>query len=64
MSTTFLDWLDARTDYRRLLAPIRNRAVPGGPSWWLTSGSVLFWLFVVEIVTGLAATKLTDAGPR
>ena len=50
----FFGWLDARTDYRRLLAPIRHRAVPGGASWWLTSGTVLLWLFVVEIVTGLA----------
>ncbi len=48
------DWLDARTDYRRLIAPIRNRVVPGGPSWWLTSGSCLLWLFVIELVTGLA----------
>ena len=48
------NWLDARTDYRRLIAPIRNRVVPGGPSWWLTSGSCLLWLFVIELVTGLA----------
>lgn len=51
---SFCDWLDARTDYRRFLAPIRNRAVAGGPSWWLTSGSVVLWLFVIELITGLA----------
>ncbi len=51
---SFCDWLDARTDYRRYVAPIRTRVVAGGPSWWLTSGSVLFWLFVIELITGLA----------
>lgn len=48
------NWLDARTDYRRLLAPLRNRTISGGPSWWLTSGSCLLWLFVIELATGLA----------
>lgn len=48
------NWLDARTDYRRLLAPLRNRTISGGPSWWLTSGSCVLWLFVIELVTGLA----------
>ncbi len=51
---SFCDWLDARTDYRRYFAPIRNRGVVGGPSWWLTSGSLLLWLFVIELITGLA----------
>ena len=48
------NWLDARTDYRRLIAPLRQRTIPGGPGWWLTSGSCLFWLLVTELVTGLA----------
>ena len=48
-----LDWLDARTDYRALLAPLRRRTVPNGPSWWLTSASCLWWVFVIEVVTGL-----------
>ncbi|MBI3839727.1 MAG: cytochrome b N-terminal domain-containing protein [Planctomycetia bacterium] len=50
----FFDWLDARTDYRPLLRPIRNRVLPSGPSWWLTSASCLLWLFAIELVTGLA----------
>lgn len=48
-----LNWLDSRTDYRRLLAPIRRRVLPNGPSWWYTSASCLLWLFVVQMVTGL-----------
>jgi ubiquinol-cytochrome c reductase cytochrome b subunit len=50
---TFLDWLDARTDYRNLLAPLRRRVLPNGPSWQLTSASCLGWLFVVQLFTGL-----------
>ncbi|MBI5760976.1 MAG: cytochrome b N-terminal domain-containing protein [Planctomycetales bacterium] len=46
------DWLDARTNYREILAPVRNRVLPHGPSWWFTSGSCLLWVFVIELVTG------------
>lgn len=47
------DWLDSRTSYRKLLAPIRRRILPGGPSWTRTTGSCLLWLLLVEVVTGL-----------
>jgi quinol-cytochrome oxidoreductase complex cytochrome b subunit/mono/diheme cytochrome c family protein len=47
------DWLDARTGYRSLLAPLRTRILPDGPSWWLTSASCLAWVFAIELVTGL-----------
>jgi quinol-cytochrome oxidoreductase complex cytochrome b subunit/mono/diheme cytochrome c family protein len=47
------DWLDARTGYRSLLAPLRRRALPDGPSWWLTSASCLAWVFAIELITGL-----------
>lgn len=46
------DWLDQRTGYRDLVAPWRQRVLPKGPSWALTSASVLFWLLIIEIVTG------------
>lgn len=48
-----LDWLDARTDYRRLLAPIRRRVLPNGPKWSYTTASCLLWMFVVQLITGL-----------
>ena len=50
---TLFDWFDARTDYRALVAPLHRRVLPGGPSWWLTSASCLWWVFVIEMVTGL-----------
>ena len=49
----FLNWLDARTDYRALLLPLRRRVLPNGPSWWFTSASCLLWVFVIQLVTGL-----------
>ncbi len=47
------DWLDSRTGYRGLLAPIRRRLLPDGPSWSLTTGSCLLSLLSVEVITGL-----------
>lgn len=53
MIQRLLDWFDARTDYRQLLAPVRRRSLPIGPSWWFTSASCLFGLFIVQLFTGL-----------
>ncbi len=49
----FLHWLNERTGYRRLLAPIHQRMLPNGPSWTLSTASCLFWLLVIEIMTGV-----------
>lgn len=48
-----LEWLDDRTGYHDLMAPIRRRVLPNGPSWWYTSATCLLWLFVVQMITGL-----------
>lgn len=50
---SFLDWLNARTDYRELLAPIRLRVLPAGPRWAYSTASCLLWLFIIQLVTGL-----------
>ena len=47
------DWLDARLGHREVLRTLRSRSLPNGPSWWLTSASCLFWLFVLQCLTGL-----------
>lgn len=46
-------WLDERVGHRRWLAAWRTRRLPNGPSWWLTSASLLLWLLAIEVVTGL-----------
>jgi ubiquinol-cytochrome c reductase cytochrome b subunit len=49
-----INWLDARTDHRRMLRRIRQRVLPRGPRWWLASASCLLGLLGIEVVTGLA----------
>jgi ubiquinol-cytochrome c reductase cytochrome b subunit len=53
MLRRFGDWLDARVGHRRVCAAFRERVLPNGPSWWYTSASCLFWLLVIQGVTGL-----------
>jgi ubiquinol-cytochrome c reductase cytochrome b subunit len=48
-----LDWFDQRTGYRSLVAPLRQRVLPRGPSWWYASASCMLWLFVIQVLTGL-----------
>jgi ubiquinol-cytochrome c reductase cytochrome b subunit len=48
-----LDWFDQRTGYREVLAPLRQRMLPRGPSWWYASASCVLWLFVIQVLTGL-----------
>ena len=50
---SLFNWLDARTDFRRLLEPIRLRVLPAGPRWAYSTASCLLWLFVIQLVTGL-----------
>lgn len=53
MFTATRDWLDRRTGYRQLLAPLRHRMLRSGPSWGYTTASCLLWLVIIEGVTGL-----------
>ncbi len=47
------DWLESRLGYRSFLDLLRGRVLPDGPSWLSTSASCLFWLLVIQVVTGL-----------
>lgn len=47
------DWLEQRVDYRIVGRHLANRVLPDGPSWAFTSASCLFWMLVIECVTGL-----------
>lgn len=53
MKHSFFEWLNARTDYRELLATIRLRVLPAGPRWAYSTASCLLWLFLIQLVTGL-----------
>ena len=45
--------LDTRLGCGRWLEAYRTRIVPGGPGWVKTSASVLLWVLVVQLVTGI-----------
>ncbi|VAX38828.1 Ubiquinol--cytochrome c reductase, cytochrome B subunit [hydrothermal vent metagenome] len=46
-------WLNDRTDYLTFLSKYRSRVLPDGPRWAYTTASTLFWMLMVEVVTGL-----------
>lgn len=48
-----LDWLDARTGYRRALAAALDEEVLGGASFAYVFGSVLVFLLLLQAVTGV-----------
>ena len=45
-----IDWLDTRLGWTR---PLTGYTIPGGPRWRFSTGSVLVYLFAVELITGL-----------
>ena len=48
-----LDWLEDRTGYRRVVAAALEEPVPGGASWAYVFGSVLTFILINQIVTGI-----------
>ncbi|MGH9650632.1 MAG: cytochrome b N-terminal domain-containing protein, partial [Terriglobales bacterium] len=49
-----LDWLDARTGYKKLTHEALYENIPGGARWRYVWGSTLTFAFAVQIITGLA----------
>jgi ubiquinol-cytochrome c reductase cytochrome b subunit len=47
------DWLDDRTGWRKATAVALEEPVPGGASWLYVFGSVLTFILVLQLVTGL-----------
>jgi ubiquinol-cytochrome c reductase cytochrome b subunit len=50
----FLDWVDDRTGCRRVARALMDESLPGGPRWRYVWGHALGFMFIVQIVTGLA----------
>ena len=48
-----LDWLEARTGYRRFTHALLHEPVRGGARWAYVFGSGLAVLFLVQVATGL-----------
>lgn len=53
MITRLLDWFDERMRLRDLWELVTNRPIPGGSSWFFVLGSTLFFLFILQVTTGI-----------
>ncbi len=48
-----LNWLDSRTGYRAGVRHLLDEPLPSGVGWWFVLGSVLLFLLVVQLLTGI-----------
>jgi ubiquinol-cytochrome c reductase cytochrome b subunit len=48
-----LDWLDERTGWRKVKEVILDRHIPKGVGWRYTLGSLTFFFFILQVVTGM-----------
>ena len=53
MRRAFLDWLNQRTGYRRIINYALYENIPGGARWRYVWGSTLVFTLTVQFVTGL-----------
>lgn len=51
--SSFLDWLDDRTNYRAARKHLLDEPLPPGTGWWFVTGSVLLFLLGVQLLTGV-----------
>ena len=51
--SSFLDWLDDRTNYRTARRHLLEEPLPPGTGWWFVTGSVLLFLLGIQILTGV-----------
>ncbi|RMG10826.1 MAG: cytochrome bc complex cytochrome b subunit [Deltaproteobacteria bacterium] len=61
MASKFLDWLDDRAGYRRILRWIGDEPVLGGDSWAYVFGSALLIVFFVQAATGVVLATYYSA---
>lgn len=54
MRTRLVNWLDQRTGIHSLLHESLDEPIPGGASWAYIFGSGLLFLFVSQVITGVA----------
>jgi quinol-cytochrome oxidoreductase complex cytochrome b subunit/mono/diheme cytochrome c family protein len=47
------DWFDHRTGYRKLVSALLLEHIPGGARWRYVWGSVLAFVFAIQLITGL-----------
>jgi ubiquinol-cytochrome c reductase cytochrome b subunit len=60
----FLDWLDSRTGYRAGKRHLLEEPLPSGVGWWFVTGSVLLFLLVVQLLTGVVLSMYYVPSPE
>ena len=60
----FFDWLDARSGFRAGRSHLLDEPLPPGVGWWFVTGSVLLFLLVVQLVTGVVLTMYYVPAPE
>jgi ubiquinol-cytochrome c reductase cytochrome b subunit len=58
------DWVDARTGVRAAARHLLDEPLPSGTGWWFTTGSVVLFLLVVQIVSGVVLTLYYVPSPE
>lgn len=53
MKRRFLEWLDSRTGYRRIVRYSLYENIPGGARWRYVWGSTLVFCLTIQVLTGL-----------
>lgn len=64
LATSFCDWLDDRTGYRRSIHLALYEHIPGGSRWIYVSGSMLVCAFMTQVITGLFLWMSYSAGSQ
>lgn len=52
--TRMWKWLDDRSGLSALVRPLLSHPVPPGATWWYVFGSATLFLFLLQVVTGIA----------
>jgi ubiquinol-cytochrome c reductase cytochrome b subunit len=63
MLRAFLDWFDSRTGIRAARAHLLDEPIPAGTGWSFVTGSVVLFLIVVQLATGVVLTMYYVPAP-
>jgi len=57
MLRALIDWVDSRTGIRAARAHLLDEPIPAGTGWSFVTGSVVLFLILVQLATGVVLTR-------
>jgi quinol-cytochrome oxidoreductase complex cytochrome b subunit len=63
MLRALVDWLDSRTGIRAARAHLLDEPIPAGTGWSFVTGSVVLFLILVQLATGVVLTMYYVPAP-